>query len=96
MRKIKYEDCLESLGLCECLIPLIKFEVSQGNKITRYDTNGNWPKKGSHLIYLRQQLHLKHPDFPQHVNVSAMFNRDIHCNWNTDAYCQMHHHFTIG
>ena len=37
MKKIKYEDCLESLGLCECLIPLIKFEVRQGNKITRYD-----------------------------------------------------------
>ncbi|QIO06975.1 hypothetical protein [Acinetobacter shaoyimingii] len=96
MRKIKYEDHLESLGLCECLIPLIQFEVKQGNKIMGYDTNGGWPEKGSHLIYLRQQLHLKHPDFPQHPNVNAMINRDIHCNWKTDAYCNFHHHLIIG
>ncbi len=33
------------------------------------------------MIYLRQQLHLKHPDFSQYPNVNAMINRDIHCNW---------------
>jgi hypothetical protein len=54
--KFKYEDHLETLGLCECLIALIQFEVKQGNKISGYDTHAKWPKEESHLIYLKSLL----------------------------------------
>lgn len=64
MGKFKYEDHLETLGLCECLIALIQFEVKQGNKISGYDTHAKWPKEESHLIYLKQSLHLKILIFP--------------------------------
>lgn len=64
MGKFKYEDHLETLGLCECLIALIQFEVKQGNKISGYDTHAKWPKEESHLIYLKQSLHLKNLNFP--------------------------------
>lgn len=96
MGKFKYEDHLETLGLCECLIPLIQFEVKQGNNISGYDAHGQWPKEESHLIYLKQSLHLKNLNFPQHPNVQAQVNRDMHSNWHTDAYCTVHHHLIIG
>ncbi len=75
----------ETLGLCECLIALIQFEVKQGNKISGYDTHAKWPKEESHLIYLKQSLHLKNLNFPQRPNVQAQVNRDMHSNWHTDA-----------
>lgn len=96
MRKIKYEEHLATLGLCECLIPIIRFEVSRGNKITGYDTNGKWPQKNSHMIYLRYQIHLEDLDFPQQANVDAKLNVDMHFNWKTEVYCKVHHHLIIG
>lgn len=93
MKKIKYEEYLESLGLCECLIPLIHFEIRQGNAITNYETNSNWPKKGCHRIYLKQMLHLTHHDFPRHPNIEAKYDPNIHYNWKSYAECLVHFHF---
>ncbi len=41
----KFHEHLETLGLCPCLISLIQFEISLGNKITSHNTHGGWPKK---------------------------------------------------
>lgn len=96
MRKIKYEDHLTTLGLCDCLIPLILFEINQGNKICSYDSNGKWPKEYSHLISLLHAIHLKDSQIPDHENVTVDKNLDMHCNWKTDAYCKVHHHLIIA
>ena len=57
--------------------------------------NGNWSKKGSHLIGLSSAIHLKDPEMPLHENVIAQINRDMHCNWKTEAYCIEHFHLII-
>lgn len=96
MSQFKYHEHLEELGLCKCLIPLIHFEVKKGNKVCSYDKNGNWPNKGSHLIGLSSTIHLNDPEIPFHENVITQINRDMHCNWGTDAYCKEHLHLIIA
>ena len=95
MKKIKYEEHLKDLGLCECLSPVLEFELNQGNQINSFDLKSDWPKHGSHLIYLKKQLHLKHPGFPFHTNIEAKQDYNIQYNWKCYAYCLIHHHIII-
>lgn len=95
MRKDKIEDHFKTLGLCECLIPILEFEINQGNKIHSYDLDSYWPHRESRLVYLKQQLHLEHPAFPFHSNVEAKRDYNIQYNWKCYAYCLTHHHMII-